>query len=48
MMQMFRKYFVDNGQRDYLNKFAAYLDARAYLDLSETHKKHTSGVNLMK
>jgi hypothetical protein len=48
MMQMFRKYFVDNGLRDYLNKFNAYIDSKAYLDLSDSHKKHTSGVNLMK
>lgn len=48
MMQLFRKYLVDQGLREYLNKFNAYLDGKAYLDMNDTHKKHTSGVNLMK
>lgn len=39
MMQMFRKYLVDNGQRDILNRFNAYYDSKQYLDATDKQKK---------
>jgi hypothetical protein len=48
MMQLFRKYFIDIGQRDWLNKFNAYIDAKSYIDQSDQLKRATIGTNIMK
>ncbi|CAF0815000.1 unnamed protein product [Brachionus calyciflorus] len=40
MMQLFRKYFFDHGQKDLLNKFNAVTEARQYLDHDEPQKKN--------
>lgn len=48
MMQLLRKYMVDNSQRDALNKFNFYLDAKQYLDTTESVKKPAVAVAIQK
>ena len=48
MMQIFRKFFVDNGQRDLLNLFNAYLEAKHILDTNDQTKRATSATNFQK
>ena len=48
MMQMFRKYFVDNGQRDLLNQFNAYVEAKQILDTADQLKRVTSASTFQK
>lgn len=48
MMQLFRKYLVDNGHRDALNRFNAYWEARQYMNSNDDAKKHTLSNQMMK
>lgn len=48
MVQLFRKNFVDNQQRDVLNKFNSFLDAKQYFELSDPIKKAAFGVSFMR
>ena len=47
-MQLFRKYFVDIGKREWLNKFNAYIDAKLYCDQQDQLKRANLGVGFMK
>ena len=47
-MQIFRKFFIDNGQRDLFNLFNAYLDAKQILDTSDQQKRVTSASSFQK
>ena len=48
MMQLYRKHFVDNRQRDLMIKFNAYIDAKQYLDSFDSVKKTNIATNMMK
>ena len=48
MMQIFRKFFVDNGQRDLLNLFNAYLEAKQILDTNDQSRRATSASSFQK
>lgn len=44
MMQLFRKYFFDIGQKDLLNQFNAFVEAKQYLDQEDQQKRIVSQV----
>lgn len=48
MMQLFRKYLVDNGHRDILNKFNAFNESRQYLEATDQTKKTNLSNSIMK
>ena len=48
MMQLFRKYLIDVGERDWLNKFNAYAEAKSFLDQTDQSKKGAIGVGILK
>lgn len=48
MMQLFRKFMVDNGRRDILNRFNAYCESKHYTESNDETKKHAISNSLMK
>jgi hypothetical protein len=48
MMQLLRKNFVDNQQRELLNRFNSLLDCKQYLELNDPNKKSAFAINFMK
>lgn len=48
MMQLYRKNFVDNQQRELLNKFNSFLDTKQYLELNDPVKKAAMATSFMK
>jgi hypothetical protein len=48
MVLLFRKYFVDAGHKDWMTKFNAYADTKAYLDMSDLVKRANAGTAFYK
>ena len=47
-MQLLRKNFVDNQQRELLNRFNSLLDSKQYLEINDPAKKAAFAINFMK
>ena len=47
-MQLYRKNFVDNQQRELLNKFNGFLDSKQYVELNDPIKKAAVATSFMK
>ncbi len=48
MVLLFKKYFVDIGRKDWMSKFNAYADAKAYLDTNDNTKRANAGTTFYK
>jgi hypothetical protein len=47
-MQLYRKSFVDNQQRELLNKFNGFLDSKQYVEINDPIKKAALATSFMK